>query len=295
MLEEHLALSTSSWSIGVPGAIAEFHRGDNDGFRFGAGHTVITQFGALRLSPSRGLGAHAYEVLTVRPQTWHHGVIVSLPESAAAMTQRRALTEIGPDRDAIRDEDRDAILFDLGLGSPYCDFHVRTADAAHIDYLRRAAGCSVLESRALYDAIVAMSPHRVFSTRIGRVEIFQRIASAGAHTPHGPHTHLLPRLYRSERSALPAIGLQPGRAPCLTLYPANPVLDAEGLPKRFVAGEHERFQDLLRVYGCPVHLAAKDATWRSARADTPSEAAALPQGRRARIAARIALRQLSHF
>ena len=295
MLEEHLALSSSSWSIGVPGAIAEFHRSERDEMRYSGARTVTTSLGAIRLEPSRALGAHAYEILTVRPETWHHGVVVTLPGRAAAMSGRRALTEIGPDRDAIRVEDREAILFDLGLASPYCDFFVRTSDRAQVDYLRSAAGRSLLDCRALYDDIVDMSPHRVFATRLGRVEIFQRIARAGAHTPQGPHTHLLPRLYRRERSHLPAIGLPAEHAPCLTLYPANPVLDAEGLPKRFDAGEHERFQRLLRAYGCPIHLAAKDAAWRTMRAGAPADRIALPEGRRARVASRIAVRQLSQM
>src|SRR5688572_15030022 len=120
MLEEHLALSSSSWSIGVPGAIAEFHRDGADSVEAAAGYTVVTRLGAIRLAPTPELRAPAYEILTVPPETWHHGVVVSLPERAAVMNRRRALTEIGPDRDAVRAEDRDAILFDLGLGSAYC-------------------------------------------------------------------------------------------------------------------------------------------------------------------------------
>ena len=41
--------------------------------------------------------------------------------------------------------------------------------------------------------ILAASPHRVFVSRVGRIEVFQAIPSANGKSPEGPHTHVLPK------------------------------------------------------------------------------------------------------
>ena len=295
LLRDHLASPSSSWSIGVPGAIAEFHRGEGDNHVFESAHCVVTDLGALRLNAVKGVQAHAYELLSARPERWHHGVVFGLPEAKGTMSRRPVITEVGHDHEAIRAQDREGVLFDLALDSPYCDFYVRVTDAAHIACLREAVGTSLLDPCcALYDDIVRMSPHRVFVSRLARVEIYQRIGEPGAATPAGPHTHLIPKLFRRSRSHWSTIALPAGCAPCLTLYPPNPVFDREGREKHFVADEHDAFQRLLAVYGNPTHVAVKQAVWRAARAGVAPRAVDVPSERRARIACRIALRQLLH-
>ena len=296
LLEAHLSCSSSSWSIGVPGAIAEFHRDPSDTCAFDAPGCAITDLGALRLEPQAPVRAHAYEILSAHPKMWHHGVALSLPAAAAAMSGRRVITELGPDHQAIRAQDRDAVLFDLGLGAACCDYHVRTADPAHIGRLRQAVGTSLLESCCeLYDDIVRMSPHRVFVSRLARIEIYQSIGRPGDATPHGPHTHLLPKLFRPARSHFTHTALPAGESPCMTLYPANPVFDAAGQAKPFNAREHAAFQALLATYGDAGDITIKAAVWRAIRAGKPPDSIddALST-RRSRIAARVAMRQILH-
>ena len=295
LVEEHLATASSSWSIGVPGAIAEFHRDEDESRTFAGRCCVVTASGALRVEPGPGLQARAYEILSARPGAWHHGVVLSLPAQDALMSRRAVISEIGVDRHAIRAEDREAVLFDLALGSPYCDFYVRASDERDIARLREAVGASLLDPCCeLFDDLVRMSPHRVFVSRLARVEIYQRIGEPGTLTPHGPHTHLLPKIFRRERSHLSNIALPDGRAPCLTLYPANPVFDREGLMKRFEPAEHDAFQRLLAVHGDSRDVAVKHTVWRAARTGLAPDAIARPAERRARIACRVALRQLLH-
>lgn len=295
MLEAHLACASSAWSIGAPGAIAEFHRGAADPCTYDSPGCAITGLGALRFEPCARVHAHAYEILSAQPQHWHHGIALTLPADAGAMSGRRVITELGPDREAIRAQDRDGVLFDLGLGSAWCDYHVRTADPAQVALLRQAAGASLLDPCcALYDDIVRMSPHRVFVSRLARIEIYQRIASPGDLTPQGPHTHLLPKLFRPARSHFPHTALPAGEGPCLVLYPANPVFDAAGRAKPFDAREHEAFQALLATYGDARDVAVKRAVWQAVRAGRSPGSIAAPSARRSRIAARIALRQLLH-
>jgi hypothetical protein len=139
-----------------------------------------------------------------------------------------------------------------------------------------------------------MSPHRVFDSRLARIEIYQLIGKPGAKTPHGPHTHLLPQLFRRDRSHLPGIPLPPRRAPCLTLYPANPVFDGEGRPKPFDRVQHDAFQRLLAAHGEVDEVSAKHAVWEAVRRAAPPGEFTVPPQRRARIASRVALRQLLH-
>ena len=293
MLEEHFASSSSSWSIGVPGALAEFRRAESDGCELEGSRCVVTGLGALRLECRTGLQAHAYESLSARPDGWQHGVALSLPASASRMSGRHTISEIGADREAIRAEDRDAVLFDLALGSPYCDFYVRVSDRDHIARLRHAVGTSLLDACCeLFDDLVHMSPQRVFVSKLARIEIFQAIGKPGEATPHGPHTHLLPKLFRRDRSHLPGIPLPTYRIPCLTLYPANPVFDCGGLPKPFDRIEHDAFQRLLVAHGDPGDVAVKHAVSEALRARLPASSFTLPPKRRARIACRVALRQL---
>lgn len=295
MLEEHLACSSSSWSIGVPGAIAEFHRDESDPSSFDGPGCVVTELGALRLDVQAAVRAHAYEILSAHPKMWHHGIALSLPADSCAMSGRREITELGPDREAIRPQGRDGVLFDLGLGSAYCDYYVRTADPAHIAHLRRAVGTSLLHPCCeLYDDIVRMSPHRVFVSKLARIEIYQRIGKPGDLTPHGPHTHLMPKLFRPARTHFSHTALPAGETPCMTLYPANPVFDDAGRSKPFDRAQHEAFQTLLGIYGDANDVAVKRMVWRAVRAGAPPGSIDTLTARRERIAARVALRQLLH-
>jgi hypothetical protein len=128
LVAAHLADPASGWSIGASGVLAEFMRDagepcERDGFQ------SVTARGAIRVAPSADLHALAYEVLSAQPGLWHHGVLLSLPAAAAALPMRTVVTELGPDRDAIRAADGAAVLFDLGLGSSAFAFCVRTSDA----------------------------------------------------------------------------------------------------------------------------------------------------------------------
>jgi hypothetical protein len=287
-----LADPRNAWSLGGSGALAEFMRAADEPCERDALQAVTTR-GAIRVARRADLAALAYEILSAQPGLWHHGVLFSLPAAAALLPARAVVTELGPDREAIRAEDREARLFDLGLGSAAFAFCVRTADAALLSALRRAAGNGFLAAGpALAAAVVAASPHRVVISRAARIEVYQPIAAAGTATPGGPHTHLLPRLLRSGRAVSANIPLAPRRVPGFTLHPPHPAKDETGGCKPFAAVEHADFQRLLERFGDPALVAAK-AALRAAveRGDSPEHWRA-PASRHARQACRIALRQL---
>jgi hypothetical protein len=293
LVAERLASPASGWSIGASGVLAEFMRDPGEPFE-GERLRVATGRGAIRVERCAQMSARAYEVLSAQPGLWHHGVLFTLPAGAAAMPARTVVTELGPDRAAIRPDDRAATLFDLGLGSAAFAFCVRTSDRALVDALRRVAGERFLTAgRALATALVGASPHRVAISRLARIEVYQPIAPAGGATPSGPHTHLMPRLLRPRRAASSNIPLEPGRVPGLTLYPPHPAKDEAGVRKPFSAAEHAAFQRLLEAFGDPASVASKAALRAAVERGDPPRAWRAPVTRSTRQACRIALRQLA--
>jgi len=294
LVARQLILASTSWSIGMLGALAEFHRDpaeDCDGI----GACIVTSRGALRLELNAQVRAVAYEMLAAHAESWHHGIALCMPQETCAMHCRRVITELGPDRDAVRPADRRDILFDLGLGAGHCDFHVRASDPAHIARLREGNGLSLFDPRhRLLDDIPRMSPHRVFESRLGRIEVYQPIAMPGGTTPEGPHTHVLPKLLRCNRPHSANVPVPPGWISCVTLYPANPVRDDQGMPKRFDAAQHAAFQSLLESFGDAQCVAIKrDVRESVLTGKTPATLGDLRQ-RCHRTACRVALRQMLH-
>src|SRR4051812_10711471 len=133
LIAAHLASAESSWSIGAYGAIAEFHRDAAEPVELEDLSAVTSRGGiAVRLAPGCRAVAHA------------GSVALCLPEPQARVEARTRVAALGPDREALREQDRGALLFDLGLGLANCEFCVRTADAELADALRAAQDTPLL-------------------------------------------------------------------------------------------------------------------------------------------------------
>ena len=226
ILADALASRSASFSVGVPGAIAEFHWacGDRVEQRDRA-LALATARGAIRVTPVDGTG-----IATVSPRHAAHDgestgrafLACWLPARRAVVDQPRGLTEIGPDAAAVRPGDAAQVLFDLGLCLGHLRACVRSADPALLATLRAHAGCDVLAAgSAAMAAIKHHSPHRVFESRLARIEVFQPIPSRarGERTPDGPHTHLLPALLGRPDPALD--GLPADARIALSVYGAG--------------------------------------------------------------------------
>ena len=295
ILRAHLADCASSWSIGGHGAIAEFHWLPGEAPGPSAGDlAAASPGGAIALALRDDAVPFAYQRLSRHPDRWLQGVTLCLPWRRARRAGRRVLTELGPDHGAVRAEDRGAVLFDLGLGLPHVDACVRSRDPALLGALRAALGRSLLApGNPAMAAIQAASPHRVFVSALGRVEVYQRIGRADAHppTPEGPHTHVLPRLLKAGPPRDAGADAPAHHRACVSLYPAHPLVDRLGRRKAFDAAARDAFAELLQRWGDPRHVAEKR---RAARAMADGLAAgryrppADPRGRRA---LRIAIRE----
>ncbi|MBH0239876.1 DUF6925 family protein [Methylobrevis albus] len=291
LVRDLLADAGTSWAVGTFGAIGEFLRDANEPARLdaaGGAVSVVTARGGLRLGPIPGLRPVAYE--TSFGAGWSHALAFCLPAAEAAMAGRSVLTELGPDVDALREADRDGILFDLGLGCLQVDVLVRVAPDAAAK-LRPHLGRALFEpGNAAMHAIFDLQPPRVFVTRIGRAEIFQPIPPPGGTSPEGPHTHILPQLLKGGRTHAATMPIPAGLVPCAYAFPPHPLKTADGRPRPFDEGADAAFRALLARYGDPDLLALKRRIERRVAAGEP---VTLVAGTRfGRMAERVALEQL---
>src|SRR5262249_21352664 len=157
----------SGFTIGSLGAIAEFFRDADEPVEGRSGELWrAAPRGAIRITLRDGALPLAHETLSARAGLWQHRVPFCPPAAMRRRGMRSTVTELGPDRDAIRQADRDAVLFDLGLGQRNVDFCVRTDDAGLIATLRAQEGGAV---GPLMGALIDASPPRVALSALGRI------------------------------------------------------------------------------------------------------------------------------
>ncbi len=186
-----------------------------------------------------------------------------------------------------------AILFDLGFDAVQVDACIRVGDERVVADLRALAGHSVFEPKNPAMGIILMaSPHRVFVSRLGRIEVFAKIPPPDGKSPEGPHTHVLPKLLRTKRTHSATEPVPDGYLPCAHLYPAHPVKDSLGHELAYDARRHENFQDILRRFGDPNAVALKQRVKSTIQQGSDPAQLRVPSDRFARAGIRVALRQM---
>jgi hypothetical protein len=299
LLQQALTDPETGWNMGSFGAIAEFHQVAGDAMPAPlAPLAQVTARGGVRIDRLDGVRPVAWEMLSPKPRRWSHGISLCLPRDAASMAGRTALTELGPDQGAIRPQDRGAILFDMGLDQFQVDFCIRTDDTALLKVLRDQAGRSLFDhGNPAMGAILKAHPARVALTPIGRVEVYQMIGGpdTGGKSPEGPHTHVLPNLLRADRTHSANMPIPEGWVPCGNLHPENPVIDRLGGDKTPNRAAHDRFQQLLALWGEGDYLAAKSLFDTALAEGKGPESVQEPGSRLARVGLRNAIRQARRF
>src|SRR5262249_57192322 len=184
----------TQWSLGTFGAIAEFARDLDEPFTFHRGKaslTLITCRGGIRIKPPAEMRLVAFETTT--RESWSNRVALCLPDECCGMSRRTVLTELGPDDGALREHDRDSILFDLGMDALQADLYVRVSDPEVAAKLRHHAGRPLLEpGNPAMNVILAASPHRVFASKVGPIAVYQPIPDPAGKSPEGPSTNAVP-------------------------------------------------------------------------------------------------------
>ena len=292
LIAEQLNDPDTQWSLGTFGGLAEFSRDPDEPVELNTdGLSAVTARGGIRLSPTAGLRPFASE--SIGRIGWTHRVSLCLPDDACAMHGRNVLTELGPDEAPLREADRGAILFDLGLDVRHADLCVRVGEQAVVAELRKCTGKAAFDpSNPAMRIILAASPHRVFMSRAGRAEVYQAIPAPGGKSPDGPHTHLLPKLLQHRRTHAATEPVPEGFVPCAHFYPKHPIKDAMGRERPFDGDCHRSFQGLLERFGAPDFTALKARVAELVDAGQGPDGLAVTPDRAARTAIRIALRQL---
>ena len=292
LLHREISNPDTQWSLGTFGAIAEFSRDRDEPVRLvQSAETVsaVTPRGGITIKSHPASRPFASEGIT--RTGWNQRIALCLPKDDCAMNKRVVLTEIGPDHQAPREEDRESVLFDLGLGALQADFCVRIGDRNLTKRLREHAGRAVFEAgNPTMAMILEANPHRVFISRLGRIEVYQPIPPPTGKSPEGPHTHVLPRLLKSGRTHAATEPVPEGLVPCAHLYPAHPARDGLGEARPFDAMRHHAFQHMMAACGDPETLAIKRRVVDAVLAGEPPSAVAGDRHGRASI--RIALRQM---
>lgn len=291
LLRQSIADPDTQWSLGTFGAIAEFSRDEEEPAQVSMradNLSIVTERGGIALRPNPAIRPFASEGIT--KSGWNQRIALCLPQDDCAMSRRSVLTELGPDPDALREEDRDGLLFDLGLGAPHVDFCVRV-DEQTASQLGAHAGRPVFEAgNPAMGIILHANPHRVFISRIGRIEVYQPIPPPSGKSPEGPHTHVLPKLLRSGRTHPATEPIPTGWLPCAHIYPPHPARDAFGEKRPFDSGRHLAFQQTMAACGDPDIVALKQRVIAAVAAgERPPEIAT---DRHRRTGIRIALRQM---
>jgi hypothetical protein len=293
LVEQHLDDAESGWSMGAPGAIAEFVRSPDEPALRTPG-AVATDRGGIRVTVPPGCRPLAYETPAGPDDHWNHAVALCLPVARAHRAGRQVVTELGADPEPLRSQDSGAVLFDLGLGTPIVDACVRTSDPGLLEILRAGCGRPLFEPGSpLAAALVAAGPHRVFDTALGRVEVYAAIPPPGGRSPDGPHTHLLPALLRAGRTHGATVPVPDGWVPCGHLYPPHPLTDRAGRPRPFDAARLAAFEALLARYGDPAQLEIAAAVRAAVQAGHGPAAGPRPTDPPGRAALAVALRKLA--
>ena len=212
LITYNLSLPTSTWSVGVNGAIAEFMRSEEECVTKAMldGLAITTPRGAIKISPIES-------VQQIRHKNAVHFCVSD--EQARLPTNHQVVTEMHADSECVSGEFKQDILFDLGLAMGHRRACVRTGDTELLSALRANVGGPLLGAGPdLLHLLVATSPHRVFFSVLARIEVYGPIPTQT--TPNGPHTHLLPALLGTRDGPLDQL-IPASHSICLSLYPSH--------------------------------------------------------------------------
>ena len=260
LLQREISNPDTQWSLGTFGAIAEFSRDHDEPVRLvqsAEAVSAVTPRGGIALKPHAAMRAFASEGIT--RTGWNQRIALCLPQGDCAMNQRVVLTEIGPDHQALREEDRELRSVrsrPRRAAGGFLRPHRRSRASPRGCANTPAAPCST-PAIPPWAMILAANPHRVFISRLGRIEVYQPIPPPSGKSPEGPHTHVLPRLLKSGRTHPATEPVPEGLVPCAHLYPPHPARDGLGEARPFDATHHDAFQRMMAACGDPAALATK--------------------------------------
>ena len=207
---------------GVVGAVGEFTAAPGESTQVALDGNTI-----LATTPGARLRFHIDDdvrALTFDPKdtpTRNMRVMLAVKRERGRPDVANTLTRLGKDAGAIGSGDRDASLFDLGLGRKEARFCVRAAQGPAHDALTQACGTGFPANLPkIGPSLLAASPARAIETALGRIEVLTPIPAPTGKSPLGPHTHLLPDHLASGRSTPAGMDVPRAYLPGAIFYPA---------------------------------------------------------------------------
>lgn len=284
------------WSIGSFGAVGEFVRDADEALeREIADHVRIfrTPRAAMRIRLDVPTRIVAYDTLAGDGVSWGHTLAFCMPCNNS-LAYPGTIMSLGTDLGAVRPEDRDAWLFDLGVSVGHVRFCLRTRDRHLRDMLLAAQNHKLFgpDCAALTTEILHAQPHRVLQSPLGRIEIFAIIPPPDGESPEGPHTHLLPGLIKTGRTHDANAPIPAGYQPVLMFNPRSPWRDAMGRRVPFDAELDRDFLRMLECYGLPEEARIRSSVESAIESGVRPHAFAWPRTRRGRAVARLTLRRI---
>tara|TARA_Y100001970_G_scaffold162370_1_gene198506 strand:+ start:87 stop:1028 length:942 start_codon:yes stop_codon:yes gene_type:complete len=241
-------------SIGGIGAIAEY---EDPIFQLEETETLLiisskNKNGAMRAKISQDFGFVAKETLSNKSRLWNQEININSTEHFSEKATHRVLRELGKDANPLEETHKDHILFDLGVGLRNSLFCIRTCHDELIALMRGYIGKKITTTQhPILEAIVDVSPTRVVSSKIGRIEVYQKISRV--RTPKGPHTHLLPELLNVANKRFVKNSPSTDSLPMITFYPKRRnKRDPYGIKSC------QNFNRLLRIFGDKDYYRAKN-------------------------------------
>lgn len=214
---ETLVPGGGTWVSGVNGAVAEFCPEPQDTITKEARGTneiiAATKGGAIRFRLDE----------TVRAFSFHRGdpakrdvILLAVMKKLSASYAQCTKT----DSDAIDADNRAASVLDFKIGDAAIGFAIRTGDASLSEKMAAWQGSSYTEFMPDLGAdVLRVSPTRIITNPLGRIEISAAIPMPGEASPLGCHTHFLPDHVARGGALSDSMGLPEAFVTCFIYYP----------------------------------------------------------------------------
>lgn len=216
-MERLFAEASGTFVVGVYGAVGEVMRDPDEPYqarRETTSLTLATARAAIRIDAAPYLTAIEID-RPERPPL----IALAVPDGRAPVPGPSALTDLGPDTEALLPRDPDGRRFDVGLGRRASRFTMRCSEAlaAEIAPHRKTPWPDCLG--LIGASVLAESPVRVIEAPCVRAEVDAVIPPPGGVSPGGPHTHLLPGHIAQGFDTPPTVPLPEGYVLSALFYP----------------------------------------------------------------------------
>lgn len=166
-----------AWTSGGHGANVEFHLDEHEICRVQIGQDSVCAV-SPRGAISFRLGDHI-RALSFSAAAGQEIIVLAVPRGKAQPFLGDGLVRVGPDQEAVREEDRHEILYDLGVDRSAAGFGFRTGNPKLMAKLDAAVGSDWRQVlRLIHDGVQRASPTFVARNSIGRIEVFAALSAA---------------------------------------------------------------------------------------------------------------------